>query len=175
LYPGALDAVRRAWAAHPDVKVVYGSWNIFAADGTPLRHKTPQSFEPLSLLWRPTVFSGAIFMQTEAVREIGGFDASLYFVMDGDLWMRLAELKSAVQVPDTLAGFRWYSASKTGGMDAALLREGWVYRRRYAHGIRGKFLSYVAFAGDVGWFLAVPLRKAAWYSRWRLRRVSATT
>jgi glycosyltransferase involved in cell wall biosynthesis len=170
--PGALDAVRRAFVAHPDAQVVFGSWDIFAADGTRLRHKVPTTFEPMSLLWRPTVFSGAIFARTDAVREVGGFDAGLYFVMDGDLWMRLSLLRSAVQVPETLAGFRWYTGSKTGGMDAALLREGWIYRRRYAQGIRGKVLSYVAFAGDCLWFLAVPLRKASWYSNWRLRRAA---
>lgn len=168
--PGALDAVRRAWVRHPDAQVVFGSWDIFAADGTSLRHKVPTTFEPMSLMWRPTVFSGAIFAKTDAVRDVGGFDASLYFVMDGDLWMRLSLLRSAVQVPETLAGFRWYTGSKTGGMDAALLREGWIYRRRYAVGLRGRLLSYVAFAGDCLWFLAVPLRKASWYSNWRLRR-----
>jgi len=172
LHPGALDAVRQAWVLHPDVQVVFGSWYIFAADGKKLRHKVPTTFEPLSLLWRPTVFSGAIFAKTGAVRDVGGFDSSLYFVMDGDLWMRLSQLRSAVQVDETLAGFRWYTGSKTGGMDVALLREGWVYRRRYADGVRGKFLSYVAFVGDCLWFLAVPLRKAAWYSNWRLRRAA---
>ncbi|WP_332665998.1 glycosyltransferase [Aeromicrobium sp.] len=174
LHPGALDAVRRAWELHPEVKVVFGSWYILAADGTLLRHKVPTTFEPMSLLWRPTVFSGAIFAKTDAVREVGGFDAGLYFVMDGDLWMRLAQLRSAVQIPETLAGFRWYTGSKTGGMDAALLREGMVYRRRYAVGLRGKALSYVAFVGDCLWFLAVPLRKASWYSNWRLRRSART-
>jgi len=172
LSPGALDAVRHAWELHPDVKVVFGSWNIFAADGTMLRHKVPTTFEPMSLLWRPTVFSGAIFAKADAVREVGGFDASLHFVMDGDLWMRLSLLRSAVQIPETLAGFRWYTGSKTGGMDPALLREGRIYRRRYAKGLRGKSLSYVAFAGDCLWLLAVPLRKASWYSNWRLRRSS---
>lgn len=168
--PGALDAVRRAWVLHPDVQVVFGSWDIFGADGTRLRHKVPNSFKPLRLLLRPTVFSGAIFAKTEAVREVGGFDASLYFVMDGDLWMRLSQLRSAVQVPETLAGFRWYTGSKTGGMDTALLREGWVYRRRYAHGFRGKLAAYAAFAGDCLWLPAVPLRRLPWYSSWRVRR-----
>jgi glycosyltransferase involved in cell wall biosynthesis len=173
LLPGALDAVRRGWIEHPDTQVVFGSWNIYAADGTQLRHKVPTTFEPMSLLVRPTVFSGAIFAKTDAVRRVGGFDASLYFVMDGDLWMRLAQLRSAVQVPETLAGFRWYTGSKTGGMDVALIREGWIYRRRYAKGLRGKLLAYVAFAGDCIWFLLVPLRKASWYSNWRVRRATA--
>lgn len=171
--PGALDAVRRAFVRHPDTKVVFGSWDIFGADGTRLRHKVPVSFDPFRLLLRPTVFSGAIFSRTEAVREVGGFDASLYFVMDGDLWMRLSRLRSAVQVPETLAGFRWYTGSKTGGMDTALLREGWIYRRRYAHGIRAKVASYAAFIGDCLWLLAVPLRRASWYSNWRVRRSAA--
>lgn len=173
LNPGALDAVRRAFLRHPDAQVIFGSWHIFSADGTLLRHKVPTTFEPTSLMWRPTVFSGAIFARTAAAREVGGFDPSLYFVMDGDFWMRLSQLRSAVQIPETLAGFRWYTGSKTGGMDPALLREGWIYRRRYAEGLRGKFLSYVAFAGDCLWLLAVPLRKASWYSNWRLRRAGA--
>lgn len=173
LLPGALDAVRRAYVENPETQVVFGSWDIYSADGTRLRHKVPTTFEPMSLLWRPTVFSGAIFAKTDAVRAVGGFDAGLYFVMDGDLWMRLSLLRSAVQVPETLAGFRWYTGSKTGGMDAALLREGWIYRRRYAEGLRGKLLTYVAFAGDCIWFLLVPLRKAGWYSNWRLRRATA--
>ncbi|HET7735949.1 MAG TPA: glycosyltransferase [Nocardioidaceae bacterium] len=171
--PGALDAVRRAFESNPDKQVVFGSWDIVAADGAPLRHKVPTTFEPMSLLWRPTVFSGAIFARTQAVRDVGGFDASLYFVMDSDLWMRLSKLHSAVQVPETLATFRWYTGSKTGGMDAKLLKEGLKYRRRYAEGLRGRLLTYVAFAGDCIWFLLVPLRKAGWYSNWRLRRAAA--
>ena len=173
LLPGALDAVRRAYVEHPDAQVIFGSWDIYSAEGTRLRHKVPTTLEPMSLLWRPTVFSGAIFAKTSAVREVGGFDPSLYFVMDGDLWMRLSLLRSAVQVPETLAGFRWYTGSKTGGMDPALLREGWIYRRRYAQGLRGKLLTYVAFVGDCLWLLLVPLRKASWYSSWRVRRATA--
>jgi glycosyltransferase involved in cell wall biosynthesis len=174
LYPGAIDAVRRAWEREPKADIVYGSWRIFDNDGTVMRDCVPKEFTLNSLMWQPHVFSGAIFFRRDLVRDSGGFDADLYMCMDLDLVLRLAAAQAKyVQVPQTLAGFRWHADSKTGAVDFRVVKEAYVVRRRYAKGVVGWLVADgCSFVHLISW-LVTPLRRSQWYSKLRVRRAAA--
>jgi glycosyltransferase involved in cell wall biosynthesis len=174
VYPGALEAVRSGWERVPDADIVYGNWRIFDNAGTVMRDVTPKEFTLTSIMWQPHVFSGAIFFRRDLVRDSGGFDADLYMCMDLDLVLRLAAaLPVCVQVPETLAGFRWHADSKTGAVDFRVVKEAYVVRRRYSHGLRATlFADLCSFIHLIVWS-ATPLRRAKWYSKLRVRRSAA--
>jgi glycosyltransferase involved in cell wall biosynthesis len=176
LYPGALDAVRKAWADDPELDLVYGSWTIFDNDGQTRRLGVPHEYTLRSLMWQPHVFSGAVFYRRDLVRETGGFDREMYMCMDLDLVLRLAALRPrTAQLPDVLAGFRWHDDSKTGVMDFRVVREAFTCRRRNARGLAGRaYAEFCSVVHLIAW-LSTPLRQAKWYSRIRVRRISATT
>lgn len=168
--PGAVEAVRRAWVAHPDVEIVYGSWQIFGNDGTVLRDCVPKEFTLESLTWQPHVFTGAIYYDRDMLREHGAFDVSMHYCMDLDLVLRLATIPPrCVQVPEVLGSFRWHDDSKTGQMNFGIVKEAFVVRRRYARGLRGHlYADFCSLVHFVAW-LALPLRQARWYSRLRTK------
>ncbi|MBN9619232.1 MAG: glycosyltransferase [Actinobacteria bacterium] len=168
--PGAVDAVRRAWVAHPDADIVYGSWQIFGNDGAILRDCVPKEFTLESLTWQPHVFTGAIYYDRNLLREHGAFDVDMHYCMDLDLVLRLATIPPrCVQVPEVLGSFRWHDDSKTGQMNFGIVKEAYVVRRRYARGLRGHLYADLCSLVHLVAWLALPLRQARWYSRLRTK------
>lgn len=56
------------------------------------------------------------FFRRELWEKVGGFDTSLRFVMDIDLWTRMARAGVKYEVVDfPVWGFRWHEGSLTAG------------------------------------------------------------
>lgn len=173
IFPGALDAVRRAWLSRPDVDLVYGTWTIFDNDGTTLRVGIPHDYTLRGLTFQARLFTGALFFRRDLLRSSGGFDRDLFMCMDLDIVLRWAAMGVVtVQVPETLAGFRWHEDSKTGATDIRVVKEALVVRRRHNRGVSGRVLADVSTLVHLVAFAATPLRRADWYSRLRVRLVS---
>ena len=174
IYPGAIDAVRAAWDRQPGVDVIYGTWSIFNNAGETMRAVVPKPFTLSSLMWSVHMFSGSTFFRRDLLAESGGFDADLYMCMDLDVLLRLAARGStSVQLPEMLAGFRWHDDSKTGATDFRVVSEAARCRRRHASGFAGKVQADGCSAVHLVAWCATPLRRAEWYSRWRLSRAAA--
>jgi glycosyltransferase involved in cell wall biosynthesis len=165
-YPGVLEAARGGWLEDPDADLVYGSFTLYDLDGNILRACHPRPLTRTNLMRTPQIFTGAMFIRTEALRTVGGLDASLYFCMDLDLVARLLALgREPILVPETLGGFRWYAESKTGAMDFGVVREGLDVRRRYAEGPAEVAAAFVFSGTQAVWHAALPLRRSTWFSR----------
>jgi glycosyltransferase involved in cell wall biosynthesis len=61
----------------------------------------------------PISHSAAMFRR-EAVRRLGGYDASARGVEDLDLWLRLAEIGTLANLPDLVSRVRHHDASESG-------------------------------------------------------------
>lgn len=89
-YPGAVRAAVDAFAAHPDVAIVYGDAEIIQADGS--YQWGPTRYLPFTMrryLAGSTFLSqSSTFFRPELAREIGGV-RDRYFVFDLDLWQRI--------------------------------------------------------------------------------------
>lgn len=53
----------------------------------------------------------ATFVRTDLMRRAGGFDTSLKYAMDYDLWLRLAPMAEPVQLDDAFTAFREHEGS----------------------------------------------------------------
>lgn len=169
--PGALDAVRAAWRADPSLQVVYGSWRMFDNAGIDKRIGVPYDFDKRGLMLRLSIYNSAMYSCADLLRELGGFDQNLHFCMDMDLLLRLADRQPRVRkLPQVLGGFRWHTQSKTGAYDLRLVREGLRIRRRYARGPGEQLWALCCTAIQVVVLYTLPVRKADWYSRRRVRR-----
>ncbi len=170
-HPGALDAVRRGFVEVPDADLVYGGWTMFGADGEVLRVCQPAQLDRAGLMRTPQIFTGAMFMRTECMRDLGGLDISFYYCMDIDLVARILRRgKVPKLVPEVLGGFRWHNESKTGALGLGVVREAFKVRRRYAVGAGQHVEAWVFSATQLIGRFALPIRQARWYSRWRMRR-----
>jgi glycosyltransferase involved in cell wall biosynthesis len=115
-YPGALASVTEFFDAHPEIDVVYGDADhIDEHDAIIERYDTePWSFERL----RDVCFLSqpAVFFRRRVFDRAGMLDERLQLCMDYEYWIRLALAGIKFQyIPQTLAGSRLYSSTKTMG------------------------------------------------------------
>jgi glycosyltransferase involved in cell wall biosynthesis len=71
------------------------------------------------------------FMRTSLMRELGGFDASIRYAMDIDLWLRAIRVAEPVVLEETLAVFRVHDGSLSSANQRATVKDEWSVRRKY--------------------------------------------
>jgi glycosyltransferase involved in cell wall biosynthesis len=137
LAPGAVLAVARFFAQHPDVGVVYGKAQFIDASGKtigPCRHI--ERFDRRRLLhYSDFLVQPATFFRRQIFDQVGGLDPALNWALDYDLWLKAAAITRFEYLPRILANYRWLGTSKTAGGGAARLREVECVARR--HGASG--------------------------------------
>ena len=139
LLPGALSAVAKFFSDHPKIDAVSGGGFYVDESGRPYRRgfgtcslgvaATANRFRFLQA--QDGVFQMATFWRREAYLAVGGIDRSLQFIMDLDLFTRLAQRSRFGRLPELLACFRLHDACKTRCWHDVRLREGADYDRRY--------------------------------------------
>ena len=134
LLPGAFGAVSRAFAANPDVDLVYGRMElvddggrVIGQFGEPWRRRT-------LILSRSVVPQPAAFVRRRAVEALGYLDEDLQYVMDFELWLRIASRSRPLYLQRTLAGATVHRATKTTRGRTRMADERQRVRARYARG-----------------------------------------
>ncbi len=110
--PGAFEAAAKAFASRPDTVLIYG--NMLAVDGRGrtiniLRYKQ-LSLE--DLLCFEIIGQPAVFMRRSAFEKAGGLDASLHFMLDHQLWIKLAQQGEILHVDGIWAAARYHAEAK---------------------------------------------------------------
>lgn len=114
LLPGALRAVRQAFAAHPEVDAVTGYFALCDAAGKLTRFVwVPDVSERWLRLGITRINQQATFVRREAYERVGGLNLELQCVMDTELWYRLFEAGCRWRtVPRHLAARRYHEDMK---------------------------------------------------------------
>jgi len=139
LLPGALQRLAECFAAHPDCRWVCGRCRIIDEHDREIR-KWIRSYKNLLLglsshtllLFENYIAQPSTFFRKELFEAAGGIDESLHYTMDYDLFLRFRRLCRPYIVKDYLAGFRFYTACKTGGLFDKQLREANSLSRKYS-------------------------------------------
>jgi glycosyltransferase involved in cell wall biosynthesis len=110
--PQAVSAAVRALEAHPSAVLVYG--NIQAVDEhnrviNSLRYGS-SSLE--SLLCFQIIGQPAVFMRRSAFEAAGGLDIRLHFLLDHQLWIKMARHGLLQHVDETWAAARHHAGAK---------------------------------------------------------------
>jgi glycosyltransferase involved in cell wall biosynthesis len=115
LLPGALAAVARHFARHPEAELVVGKSVLYDSDSH-IIYVVPglaPSFNSL-LFWGSGGFNQpASFWKREVLLQVGIFDESFRFSFDYDMYLRLTRRQPAQRINHYLAAFRMHPASKT--------------------------------------------------------------
>jgi len=130
--PGALSRVAEYFSRNPLVEAVSGGAYYIDSHGNPyldggcfavyaLGH--PATYDRFRFYGQDLVFQQATFWRREAYERVGGIDKRLDFIMDLDLFARLARDKRFGQMPHLLAGYRKHPECKTETMDEVVVRE----------------------------------------------------
>lgn len=134
LAAGALHRVGQLFVDHPEVDLVYGRMDLVDRDGRVLGTLGEPYRRRTMLLSRNVVPQPAAFVRRSAFERVGPLDASLRYVMDLDLWLRLAERRPPLFVPETFARAIVHEATKTFAGRDAMAAERHRVRLRYARG-----------------------------------------
>ncbi|MCB0792009.1 MAG: glycosyltransferase [Flavobacteriales bacterium] len=126
LLPGALERVARAFADDPDLNVYGGRVIHRSAQGDHVFEKLNAVSDADGLFIDPVINQPATFYRTEVLREQGGVDPALRYVMDLALWWGMLFRHGVAGLrfdPVELALFRLHDASKTTTSMAGFLDE----------------------------------------------------
>ncbi len=153
--PWTLAEVGDWFARHPSADVVYGDTMWIDARGRQLR---AQREIPLNrFIWLHTynyIPGMSTFWRRGIYEAAGGLDASFNVCMDGDLWMRMAELTKLHHVRRIWSRMRWYPAQKCRRLAETLEAEHLRICARYWHTERPPFLrarKQLAHAMRIAW------------------------
>lgn len=120
LAPGALQAVGRFFAEHPEIDGLYGDCDYIDGNGQRLSAYPAEPFDYTKLVARTINYlpQPATFIRRRVLETTGGVDEALHYVMDFDLWLRAGLQHSFAYLPVHLAALRVYGAAKSvAGLD----------------------------------------------------------
>ncbi len=121
--PGAIAAAVHAFAKHPEAVMVYG--DMRAVDG---RNRTINllRYHQLSLqdlLCFQIIGQPAVFMRRDAFVAAGGLSPSLHFMLDHQLWIKIACQGPIVHVGQFWAAARYHPLAKNRAQATGFARE----------------------------------------------------
>lgn len=112
-HKGAVLKAAAALRKHPDWALVYGNANYINESGTVLYPYPTKPFDRDLLVEECFICQPSAFLRKDAVVKAGGWDESLRFCMDYDLWVRLSKQHSAGYIAEWMADSRLHEESKT--------------------------------------------------------------
>ncbi len=152
LLPGALEKVGRFFALHQQEKWVTGGTIIIDTQGNFAHNRlgnpccnlgAPVTFKHLLFLGCP-FNQPASFWRKDTFFEVNGFDRSLRFCFDYDLFFRLSRKRPSANIKSLLACFRVHEKSKSSTISNIRDEENELLWERY--GLYKKSKTYRFFA-----------------------------
>lgn len=118
--PGALSTVAAYFERHPDIKTVSGGAYRVDSAGKPFGLKfrayelgVKATYDRLRFYGQDGVFQQSTFWRRSAYDAVGGVNRNLQYIMDRDLFVRLAQRSRFGRLSCLLAAFRQHDESKT--------------------------------------------------------------
>ena len=140
-YPGAVAAAVDLLQARPDVGMVYGDADLLDARGGVIGKFSARQTDYRRMLDGSVhIPQQATFIRSSLWKQVGGLDASFFFAMDYDLWVRLAKITPLLYVPQLWAAFRLHTEGKSARFDDRCYPEMLKVREREL----GKGFSFLA-------------------------------
>ena len=133
--------------------IVYGNCNLVDEAGRFSRIVVPPAvtYDSLLRFWRvpaSTPPQPAIFFRRQVLAEVGPLDEALDYVMDYELWLRIARKHSFSYVDAVMANYRMHPESKTVSANSDFSRERYQVSERYGQpeGLRYRVSFWRSYA-----------------------------
>ena len=113
-YPGAFERVVAAFAADPELDVLYGQADHIDREDIPFEAYPTTDWDPELLRQTCFICQPALFFRRRVIEKVGLLDANLNYCMDYNYWLRLADAGCRFSyLKEKLAGSRLYEDNKT--------------------------------------------------------------
>ena len=110
--PGAIAQAVAVMEKNPDLGMVYGNAVTFDQDGFPLNDLIFDDWGLDGLLAFNVICQPAVFMRRAVLEKAGYLDTSYQFLLDHELWIRMARTASIRHVPELWAFARHHAEAK---------------------------------------------------------------
>lgn len=110
--PGAVQAAVQALESDPTLVFVYGDALSIDGQGKPFNIQRFPQYTLADLLGFRIICQPAVFMRRSALEQAGMLDLSYHFLLDHQLWLRLAARGPIRHLPQILAAARHHPAAK---------------------------------------------------------------
>lgn len=121
--PGAIAAAVRALEVHPDAAMVYGDMLAVDENGAAINRLTYRQVNLADLLCFQIIGQPAVFIRRAAFEKAGGLDPAFHFLLDHQLWLKIAQQGGLLHVNETWAAARYHAAAKNRARAAEFGRE----------------------------------------------------
>jgi glycosyltransferase involved in cell wall biosynthesis len=121
--PGAVMAAVQAFASHPQAVLVYGDTRAVDAENRILNVLKYRQLSLEDLLCFEIIGQPAVFMRRSAFEAAGGLDTSYHFMLDHQLWIKLAQQGEMVHVDQLWASARYHAGAKNRAQATGFARE----------------------------------------------------
>jgi len=111
-FPGAIESAVKAFEAHPDVGMVYGDTVAVDEKGEFIHFPQYAQWGLADLLTFNIIGQPAVFMRRDVLLKAGFLDPSFHFLLDHQLWIRMASRAPMVYVPERWAAGRFHESAK---------------------------------------------------------------
>lgn len=124
--PGAVSAALKAFEQNPDAVLVYG--NMLAVDerGQTINTLKYRQLTLEDLLCFQIIGQPAVFFRREAFEKAGGLDTTFHFLLDHQLWIKVAAQGKTLHVPQLWAAARYHAEAKNRLKAAEFGREAFL-------------------------------------------------
>ncbi|MGE5072888.1 MAG: glycosyltransferase family 2 protein [Anaerolineae bacterium] len=126
--PGAVAAAVQAFSAHPQAVLVYGDTRAVDGEGQTLNVLRYRQLSLEDLLCYEIIGQPAVFMRRSAFEAAGGLDLSYHYMLDHQLWIKLAQLGELVHVDQQWAAARYHPGAKNRAQATGFAREAFRLR-----------------------------------------------
>lgn len=117
--PGAISKAVTLLEAHPQLGMVFGNAVSIDSQGSTLNQLIFGDWGLEELLGFRIICQPAVFMRRSTLEQAGYLDPSYHFMLDHQLWLRMARLAPIQHIPETFAAARQHPGAKNVQQAAA--------------------------------------------------------
>ena len=110
--PGAVSAAVKVFELSPQAVMIYGDMLAVDEFDRTINTLKYRQLSLVDLLCFQIIGQPAVFMRRSAFEKAGGLDPNLHFLLDHQLWIRLAQQGEIIHVNGTLAAARYHPGAK---------------------------------------------------------------
>ncbi len=120
---GAVRAAVKSFELHPQAALIHGNMLAVEEHGQTINILRYHQLSLEDLLCFQIIGQPAAFMRRSALDKAGGLDPTLHFLLDHQLWIKLARQGEIIHVDETWAAARYHGQAKNRARAAEFGRE----------------------------------------------------
>ncbi|MEA4907832.1 MAG: glycosyltransferase [Chloroflexi bacterium] len=110
--PEAIQAAVQAFRENPQAGLVYGDVLAVDGQGDPLNLLRYRPWRLEDLMHFEIIGQPSVFLRRSVLEQAGPLDLRFHFLLDHQLWLRMASLAPMVYVPQTWSAARFHAQAK---------------------------------------------------------------